>query len=1243
MNRKTIITAGLVIVLLGVTGLKTGATPPSGSNAAIAFTSDFSWIIGGADYFDADGDPENGSTFLWRVNGTNVDQGPVKEGLLLHFDGSANGTGGEAPSLVSGAAYTGGMWGAALVLATNGTLRFSRTNNLFLDEGTIEMWVALQFNGSDPVYTNRWQPLFYYKASSANWMSIAQSESSGVLYAGGVVSNQWQSAYSSRASMRGWPSNQWHHLAFTFSASNNYMRFYLDGVKVAENNEGHYWQPPATGTSFQIGGDGSTVARYRIDEVRISGRTADDAEIGARARRASQPRANEVWMNMSAFKPGDTVTFQFTPSDGSQTGAPCPASAFLSGIPLTNASPPSNLLPPGSGTLAFSVESITNTSCRYSLGTALPYAEMAPFDSGSGTRLHQTLLTGLDTNPGTLNHVYVRCAAFPDYVMHLRYRCLSSANPPFPRKGNLWGWSNFIDKGLPYMARIDLWLGADGMTADQIVQLRALNTNVLVLSSMNAVENDGLADDFYLKDIHGNKIEVWPGSYRLNLTKTNVAEYQARFAYQTWLDSGCQADGVFFDNVFTSQSWLKQDIYGNTVQLDANEDGVADDPDTLNAAWKAGIFHELETFRTLMPHAILSGHALDVGESTVTNVFNGISIGFRTADIIEGEESFSAVWDDYNTWCNGVRAPRYSMIESSPLDDFAYGYDYEPLSKVPTNTVAFARDYYPWMRFGLAFTLMQDGYFAHEWGDTDHGQDWWYDELDFNLGHPLGPAERTGQPAGTNYMVNGGFETAIVSPWKSWIDNSSGCTGMVSRVTDTAAAGSACVRLAITATRGEAWRFEFSQYNRSLVSNVVYELVFWARADAPRSITLSAQKGSPDWGGYGLYQTLSITTNWVEYTVRFTANDTVSDSRIQFLVGATNGVVWLDDVRLREAGPDLYRREFDNGLVLLNATRQAQTLAPGCGYRRLTGTQAPRFQWIVDDADTTFTTGGSWSVVTNDSGEWKASGPFYHDWGSSCHLSAAATNSIARWSLAIPSNDTYTVEVWWPDVPSNSWSGNVLFEIVTSAGTVVATNLSQRSGGDRWHAIASVPLPGGTPAIVQGRCLDGAAWIADAIHIRSASRYNDGSSAASVTLQPMDGIILQREPGTFADRDQDGLPDFWELRYFGNVTNATSAADPDADGFDNLQEWTGGSDPTNRDSFFRILTIESDDQSAVCRLTWQGITNRIYDVMVSTNPADGFVNFVTGLTASPPLGVCQFTQQGMVSPGRFYRIRAMVP
>jgi hypothetical protein len=48
------------------------------------------------------------------------------------------------------------------------------------------------------------------------------------------------------------------------------------------------------------------------------------------------------------------------------------------------------------------------------------------------------------------------------------------------------------------------------------------------------------------------------------------------------------------------------------------------------------------------------------------------------------------------------------------------------------------------------------------------------------------------------------------------------------------------------------------------------------------------------------------------------------------------------------------------------------------------------------------------------------------------------------------------------------------------------------------------------------------------------------------------------------DSDNDGLPDSWEEEYFGNL-DQDADDDPDNDGFDNLEEWNNGTDPTVSD------------------------------------------------------------------------------
>jgi hypothetical protein len=46
------------------------------------------------------------------------------------------------------------------------------------------------------------------------------------------------------------------------------------------------------------------------------------------------------------------------------------------------------------------------------------------------------------------------------------------------------------------------------------------------------------------------------------------------------------------------------------------------------------------------------------------------------------------------------------------------------------------------------------------------------------------------------------------------------------------------------------------------------------------------------------------------------------------------------------------------------------------------------------------------------------------------------------------------------------------------------------------------------------------------------------------------------------DLDHDGLPDLWEINYFGNPNQQNGSGDPDLDGRNNLQEFQSGTDPT---------------------------------------------------------------------------------
>jgi hypothetical protein len=62
---------------------------------------------------------------------------------------------------------------------------------------------------------------------------------------------------------------------------------------------------------------------------------------------------------------------------------------------------------------------------------------------------------------------------------------------------------------------------------------------------------------------------------------------------------------------------------------------------------------------------------------------------------------------------------------------------------------------------------------------------------------------------------------------------------------------------------------------------------------------------------------------------------------LNFAVGMDSAPVWIDTVHVFPGDANVFRREFENGLALANATPQWQTVQVGSGYRRIAGNQDP--------------------------------------------------------------------------------------------------------------------------------------------------------------------------------------------------------------------------------------------------------------------------------------------------------------
>jgi hypothetical protein len=120
------------------------------------------------------------------------------------------------------------------------------------------------------------------------------------------------------------------------------------------------------------------------------------------------------------------------------------------------------------------------------------------------------------------------------------------------------------------------------------------------------------------------------------------------------------------------------------------------------------------------------------------------------------------------------------------------------------------------------------------------------------------------------------------------------------------------------------------------------------------------------------------------------------------------------------------------------------------------------------------------------------------------------------------------------------------------------------------------------------------------------------------------------------DLDGDGLPDDWEMFYFGSLAY-NGASDPDGDGASNVAEYRAGTDPSRATSVLRLLSCAPDGAGNVT-LRFPHAANHLYTVQF-TEDFQTWSDLTNAPVYSLGTNLVEWRDESPSASKRFYRVR----
>ena len=200
---------------------------------------------------------------------------------------------------------------------------------------------------------------------------------------------------------------------------------------------------------------------------------------------------------------------------------------------------------------------------------------------------------------------------------------------------------------------------------------------------------------------------------------------------------------------------------------------------------------------------------------------------------------------------------------------------------------------------------------------------------------------------------------------------------------------------------------------------------------------------------------------------------------------------------------------------------------------------------------------------------------------------------------------------WVTANDTNGWTDVFLRDLVANTTLLVSLNAAGTAPGNRLSSTAVMAADG-----------------------RTIVFQSFASDLASGDLNNAKDVFMLRLNA--GDSDHDGLPDDWEIAYFGDLAQ-DGEGDFDHDGSTNRQEYLAGTNPANNASVFQVLTLTALSNGQTT-LLWSAVAGRTYRVQFKDDlERPGWTDLGGEVTADG-------TQASAVDPDtsaashRFYRV-----